>query len=72
MELHATTRTDFLVPLPSVRSGLAQLLDLFGLSTPYNRAQTPAEADAIALRADWRVVGQDLRNAMNDFRTSLP
>jgi hypothetical protein len=57
-------RSDFLFVQPSVVSGLARLLDLWATFDAYNVSRSPHEADARALRADWRVTGQDLADAM--------
>jgi hypothetical protein len=63
-------KSDFLVALPSLRSGAARLLDFYGAYDEYNRCDTEPEADAQAMFADWRLVGQDLEDAMSQFETS--
>ena len=65
-------RSDFLVARPSLASGLARLCDLFGAFDVYNASPDGATADARAIRADWAVIGQDLRAAMEDFRKTHP
>lgn len=60
----AGSLSTFLFAMPSPLSGAARLLDLFGQLDSYNQAPTPNEADALALRADWRMVGQDLEHAL--------
>ena len=66
-------RSDFLFAVPSVWSGVARLLDLFGKFDFYNVSQTPEQADARAIYSDWRIVGQDLRDATNRYkREHLP
>jgi hypothetical protein len=57
-------QTDFLFAQPSFGSGVARTLDLWGSFDEYNRSESPADADATAIAADWRVVGQDIYDAM--------
>jgi hypothetical protein len=61
-------QTDFLFAQPSFSSGIARTLDLWGTFDDYNRCDTTAEADAVAIAADWRVVGQDLYDAMDEVK----
>jgi hypothetical protein len=60
-------QTDFLFARPSFASGAASTLDLWGLLADYNRSNTPTEADANAIFADWAVVGQDISDAMDEL-----
>lgn len=55
----------FLFANPSLVSGAAHLLDFWGTFDSYNHSRTPAEADAIAIYADWRSVGENLVQALN-------
>ena len=57
-------RTDYLFAMPSFRSGVARVFDLFGLFDTYNDSPTDHLADARALYSDWHIVGQDLADAM--------
>ena len=57
-------RTDYLFAMPSFRSGVARVFDLFGVFDTYNDGPTDHLADARALHSDWHVVGQDLADAM--------
>jgi hypothetical protein len=57
-------KTDFLFAQPSFGSGAARVLDLWGEFDDYNRSETPEEADAKAIAADWLVVGQELSDAI--------
>ncbi len=61
-------RPDFLFASPSWLSGAARGFDLAGLYDEYNESATGDEADAKALFADWRVVGQSLLNAVMGIR----
>jgi len=56
-------RTTFLFAEPSVWSGCGRVIDLWGGFDLYNFSQTPLEADLRACYADWRMVGQDMRDA---------
>jgi hypothetical protein len=53
-------KSDFLFAQPSFMSGASRVIDLWGQFDDYNRSDTPAEADAKAIAADWLVVGQDI------------
>jgi hypothetical protein len=57
-------RTDFLFAQPRATTGIGRLFDLWGTFDWYNFSSSPQEADANALKADWLMVGCDLRNAM--------
>ncbi len=62
-------KTDFLFARPSFSSGAARVLDLWGVFDDYNRSDTPAEADAKALAADWLVAGQDILAAIKQYES---
>ena len=57
-------KSDFLFAQPSFASGVARVFDLFGQFDEYNRSETPEEADAKAIAADWLVVGQDIADSI--------
>ena len=57
-------KSDFLVADPSLTSGAARLFDFYGLYDEYNISPTEAQADAMATFSDWLVVGQDIREAV--------
>jgi hypothetical protein len=57
---------------PSFFEGVGRTIDLGGTLTEFNRSATPELADAIALASDWRAVGQDLSNAMNQADGQAP
>jgi hypothetical protein len=58
--MNRKVQSDFLFAQPSLASGAARVLDLWGHFDDYNRSETPAEADAKAIAADWLLVGQDI------------
>lgn len=66
------TQADLLFATPSLLSGVARLLDFYGYFDSYNTSSTPAEADFRALENDWRMVGQYLSDAINDYSASHP
>ncbi len=43
---------------------MARVLDLGNTLTEYNKSLSPDEADVLALRADFRAVGRDMRAAI--------
>lgn len=55
--------TDFLFARPSFWGGAARVFDLGNTLTEYNRSLTPAQADLVALRSDWRLIAEDMRQA---------
>jgi hypothetical protein len=60
--------TDFLYARPSLLGGAASALDIGGTLHIFNDSRTGAEADAIAIRADWRAIGADLQKAIDEHR----
>ena len=58
-------QSDFLFARPSFASGAASTFDLWGQMADYNRSDSPAEADANAIFADWAIVGQDISDAID-------
>jgi len=65
-------KSDFLVATPSFASGTGRLLDWYGLYDSYNVSSSGQEADAKAMFADWRMVGEDLNNALLEFEAHHP
>ena len=65
-------KSDFLVAAPSFASGAGRLLDWYGLYDGYNVSRDRREADARAMFADWRMVGEDLNEAMLEFEATRP
>jgi len=63
-------KSDFLVAAPSFASGVGRLLDWYGLYDLYNVSRNGKEADAKAMYSDWRIVGQDINDAMWEFENS--
>ena len=55
--------TFFLFARPSFWEGVARILDFGNVLTEYNKSLTPQQADALAMRADWVTVGEDIQSA---------
>ena len=56
--------TTFLFSTPSLLSGIARMLDIYGQLDSYNMSETAEMADAKALYSDFRIIGQDLRQSI--------
>ena len=65
-------KSDFLVASPSFASGVGRLLDWYGLYDLYNVSRNGQEADTKAMFVDWRIVGQDINDAMLEFEDTHP
>jgi hypothetical protein len=65
-------KSDFLIAAPSFESGVGRLLDWYGMYDIYNVSRNGLEADTKAMFSDWRIVGQDLQDALMDFEVSEP
>lgn len=53
-----------LVATPSFLSGYARALDVAGTFDAYNNSSSETDADMKAIENDWRVVGNQLREAI--------
>jgi hypothetical protein len=62
-------QSDFLFARPSALTGVARFFDWGGAVDAYNASEDEEEADAKALYADWRAVGETLTSAMEEFET---
>jgi len=58
----------FLFAQPSLIEGIARLIDFGNTLEEYNSSPSPDMADALAIASDWKVVGDDLRQAMSNYR----
>ena len=59
--------TQFLFATPSFVGGAASVMDIGATLFMFNNSLTPEQADAIAMRADWRAVGDALRDALREL-----
>lgn len=62
------TFSNYLYARPSLVEGVARIIDVGGTLQEYNTALTPEQADYLALLSDWSVVGDDLINAMAEYK----
>jgi hypothetical protein len=56
--------TDFLTPKTTLLTGMGTILNLVGSYYQYSISPTPEEADRRAIASDWRMVGQDIKDAI--------
>lgn len=63
--------SDFLFARPSFIGGMARILDFGGTLNMYNESPNEAIADLRALAEDWRAVGNTLRSALAEYRSSI-
>ena len=57
----------FLSSSSSFISGFAKAIDLAATLLVFNSSDSAEEADSKATYADWAVIGNDLRGAMDEF-----
>ena len=57
----------FLFATPSALEGFGRLVDFAGTLNEYNTSPDEETADTLAMMADWRATGEDLRAAMREF-----
>lgn len=53
---------------PSFIEGMARILDVQSVLNSYNRSASGEAADAQAAAADWCMVGNDLKKAMDNVQ----
>jgi len=70
--MSSRVKSDFLIAEPNFSSGIGRLLDWYGLYDSYNVSRNGCEADTKAMFADWRIVGQDINDAMLEFEATQP
>lgn len=51
--------------------GVSRILDIGAVTVEFNRSPTPELADFLALRSDWRAVGDDLSVALTSCEACL-
>jgi hypothetical protein len=55
---------------PSFWVGFGQSLDVGNTMFEYNQSLSPKQADSLALRGDWRAVGNDFRAVLEEIDES--
>ncbi len=63
--------TSFLFATPSFLEGLARTLDLGATLDEYNSSITPEQADFLALKNDWEVIGNDFAIAIEKEKSNF-
>ncbi len=58
--------TYFLYAIPSFWEGWARIIDLGDTLTEYNQSLSTAQADYLALKSDWYIVGDDILDAYQE------
>ena len=66
------TLSELLFPRPSVWYGIARLIDLGAQLDSYNTSPTPSDSDALAMFADWLMVGEDFRGPIEEYIRQHP
>jgi hypothetical protein len=61
----------FLCARPSFVEGMSRILDFGGTLDQYNQSITPAQADYLALRGDWQLIGMDLARVLDKEHKGL-
>lgn len=56
---------------PSFVEGVSRNMDIFNTLRAYNESPTAVEADIVALKSDWHVVGDDLRFSISNYEHKL-
>lgn len=62
-------RTDFLCAAGSLLIGAGSIFNIAGAYFEYNT--TESDPDSRAIGADWQMVGQDIRDALDSFRREV-
>ncbi|MDO8720739.1 MAG: hypothetical protein Q7J31_00700 [Syntrophales bacterium] len=63
-------RSFFLFARPSFIGGAARLFDFTGTLNTYNISATGEIADARAFQEDWKAIGDDMRAALQIYRSN--
>src|ERR1035437_2126083 len=70
-EFQSDVCSDFLFAQPSFWSGVARCLDIGRGFDMYNFSPTDELADARALFADWKMVGQEIKKALGFYQREM-
>jgi hypothetical protein len=63
--------TDFLTSTNTFWGGAGTILNIRGNYYKYNSSSTPAEADAKAIYHDWAMIGQDMKDAIDEGKKKI-
>jgi len=61
--------TGFLFSTPCFLSGMGSILSIEGNYYEFNSSENGFEADEMALTNDFRMVGQDIENVLNEIKS---
>ena len=61
-------RSDFLFARPSFLRGMGSVLNIGAVGKIYNYSDSIEEADMKALQSDWKIIGNDMRKALNEYK----
>lgn len=64
-------RTDFLFSTPTILSGAGTVINLAGDFYNFNTSKSPQEADCLAIKNDFGVIGQDIKKAVSEFEKQV-
>ena len=62
-------KRNFLFARPSFLKGVGSILNIGATGKVYNSARSVAEADLKAIRSDWKIIGNDMREALDEYKT---
>lgn len=62
-------RTDILFSVPDYLIGAGTILNIAGNYYEFNYSSSGEEADLKAAESDWGVIGQDMRDAFNEYES---
>lgn len=61
-------RTDFLFSTPNFLTGAGTAMNLGGNYYEFNVSESAFEADRLALKNDWNVIGEDIEEALRQTK----
>lgn len=59
--------TDFLFSTPSFTSGIGSVINIAGNYYEFNTSETGLDADEIALKNDFNMIGQDIKQSLDSI-----
>ncbi len=68
MNKYETLYTDFLFTTPNYLTGAANIFNLAGNFYDFNSSESDDEADKMALKNDFKIVGRDLANTIGKVK----
>lgn len=63
-------QSNYLFARPSFVEGVGRIVDVSNSLNTYNQSRSGAEADAHAIREDWKALGHDVRVSLEQLRES--